>query len=302
MRLCFLLAALSLSGCATAPSILERTSYWPFERIKVQTRAVGALTLYAHRAEQATRVVVIVQSPPCSTDASLFSTGGLLWEELKGDSLLLQLERPGRLRNQPATEPDCRPALRENITAEVWASALREVLPVFEAPALPVIYIGIGPGAVPATQLAAANSRAALLLLVNASGLNPGFETVLADVHAEPSRPVQELLIAPLAPSPRTVRPATNMPATSGVPTVLVQSGDANAASALLWYSQLAARGSNPALLVVQAQGTDFGLSAGNPECFEQIMQLIATRTRDLSRPHAATLTSATCSPPAAEQ
>lgn len=310
-RYCPLFAALALAGCVSRPAILEQSAYWPFEKIRLQSASVGVLTAYAHRPPQATRAVVILQSPPCGAQMPqpadpMLSTSGILWDELKRDSLLLQLERPGALREESQPDlPDCKPALRARVTTEVWSKAVKEALSAATGKSkLPTVYIGIGKGALPATQLAASDPYAATLLIINGSGLNPGFETLLAALRRPDGSPPQDLLAgAPVAAATswrNSLRPAavTTLPK---VPTLLVQSTatrDSPLESAVLLLSQQTAAGSDTSMVVVEGLGTDFGLDSGKIECFENVMRLIAQRTREIGQPTPSALTRTFCGSP----
>ena len=285
-RVIGLAALIALSaGCAGRPVILEQSSFWPFNSVRLQTAAVGPLTAYFHDAPQPTRAVVILQSQPCTgtTAGASFGTGGILWDELKQDSLLLQLEQPGLLRNRagpPAA--DCRPELRGRIDARTWGRAIKEALAAVQQQRkldLPTVYIGIGNGALPAAQLAAADSRAMRLVIVNGVGLHPEFERLLATLHtqADASPPVTSI----------SKRVDGNAMAQVGKVATLFVHGSANrespVESALLSFSQLASGGANTAMVLIEGQGADFGLGSDRPECFENVMRLIAASTRDAS-------------------
>jgi hypothetical protein len=299
---------LTAAGCASRPVLLEQSSYWPFEKIRLQSAAVGELTVYAQRPEQAVRAVVIVQSPPCaappaqSADPRL-STAGVLWDELKHDSLLLQLERPGVRREElESGAPDCRLELAD-ITPAAWSQAVRDALNVATGDLrLPTTYIGIGEGAWPAAQLAATDPRAAMLFMVNATGLNPGFESLLAEVRNIDGAPAQDLFAG--VPDISAIRLANpDQPATLPVkvPTLLVQSTasrDSRLESALLLLSQHRTKDPEVSLLVVEGLGTDFGLDGGKIQCFENLMRLIAQRTRQEAPAGFGAITRTYCSMP----
>jgi hypothetical protein len=297
---CSLLLAWVLTGCTSAP-ILERSPYWPFERIRLQSRAVGALTVYTQRPDQAARAVVIVQSPPCGSALRpavnrTLSTAGILWDELKPDSVLLQLEPPGAGRDDDSVAPqDCWPELRTAVSTERWSRALHEALIAIEGESrLSTVYIGIGQGAQPAVELAAQDRRAAALLIVNGIGLNPHFESLLTDLQGTGA--AQDLRAGTLTPSASADRAATRpLPTPSplpsarpGVPTLLVQSTvdqSPSLESGALLLSQWAAAGGNISMIVAEGLGTDFGLDSGRIECFENMMRLIAQRARQMGPP-----------------
>jgi hypothetical protein len=292
-----MMAVIVLSGCAGQPAILEQSSFWPFNRIRLQTASVGPLTAYFHHAPQAIRAVVIVQAPPCTGEgsqpgATALSTGGILWDELKRDSLLLQLEQPGMLRGQPQpTASDCKAVLRTNMTVRTWSRAVKEVLAAIqrqEGTRLPTVYIGVGSGALPATRLAATDPNATRLLLVNGTGLHPAFERLLATLQSSP--PAQPAVdptrsaatLRPMHSSGRSLEPV-DLADLGRVSTLLVH-GNANRESpiesALLLFSQLTSGSASASMVVVNGQGADFGLSS-EPQCFEKVMQLIASGVRE---------------------
>lgn len=297
MRAALLFSLAMLAGCAGGPRVLEQSSYWPFDRVRLQTAAVGPLTVYSHRAAQASRTMVILQSPPCvkepvtPADPAL-STGGLFWDDVKADSLLLQLERPGGFRDgMQAPAPDCTPELREKLPVQRWEQAVTEVLSFMtrqREPRLPTVYLGIGQGALPAARLAARDERATLLVIVNGTGLNPGFEALLAGLRTDARTHVQDLLdgsAVSLRVAPTTATPQTFpiMPVRSTLTTLLVQSTanqESRLESSLLLLARLEAAGARASMLVIEGQGTDFGLSTGEPDCFENVMRLIAQRAR----------------------
>jgi len=287
----------ALSGCASRPVILEQTPYWPFERIRLRSTTLGEITAYAHRPAGAVRAVVILQSPPCVGARSdradpILSTGGVLWDELKRDSVLIQLERLGVQREEPQSSgTECRGAVGREVTAQTWSRAVQEVSSAVAGDSrLPTVYLGIGEGAWPAAQLAATDPRASSLLLINGTGLNPSFEALLNAVHPTDGTPAQDLLAGVAAPTPlQRRRPPLALPPLK-VPTLLVQSTgsrDSPLESALSLLSQQPAD-SKVSLLVVEGLGADFGLNTGKIECFESVMRLLAQRTRDGDRPAAA--------------
>jgi hypothetical protein len=295
--------------------MLERSNYWPFEKIRLQSAAVGELTAYAHRPAAAVRAVVIVQSPPCSAAPlpaadPVLSTGGVLWDELKRDSVVLQLEHPGK---RPTDEPiaaDCRPALRTGVSPHAWSLAIRDAFKVAAGDLrLPTVYIGIGQGAWPAAHLAASDPRASALLIVNGTGLNPRFESLLAEVRRTDRSPAQDLFTGvptttniPVGERLRRTTPAAPL---LKVPTLLIQStasNDSQLESALVLLSKHTNAdpkvSASVSLVVAEGLGTDFGLESGKIDCFENMMRLIALHARSSEQPGAGTVTRTHCGMP----
>jgi hypothetical protein len=304
-----------LAACASRPVVLERSNYWPFEKIRLQSAAVGELTAYAHRPAAAVRAVVIVQSPPCVTAPvhaadPVLSTGGVLWDELKRDSVVLQLERPGKRPDEEPAAADCRPTLRTGVTPHAWSRAIRDAFTVAAGDLrLPTVYIGIGQGAWPAAHLAASDPRASALLIINGTGLNPRFESLLAEVRRTDRPPAQDLFAGvptttniPVGERSRLTTPAAPL---LKVPTLLIQStasNDSQLESALVLLSEHANAdpkvSTGVSLVVAEGLGTDFGLDSGQIDCFANMMRLIALHARSSAQPGAGTVTRTHCGMP----
>ena len=245
-------------GCASHAVIVSSASLWPFQRLEIRTTQAGVVTAYISRPEdELRRLVVVLQSPLCQPDVpsaneTAISTAGVLWERFAKDSAFVQFERPiGRraASEEPAVQRvDCKAGSSDEDLSRAWARTVNEVVGVLRKQeslqGLPTLYLGFDRGALPAADLAVKDRHATALAFVSAR--------------------------IPEEASMRT-----------GVPVVIVQglrdeAGLVESANSL--YSRLSQQGQPVSMLTFSELGHDLGLSDDKPECFEKVMDALASQ------------------------
>lgn len=320
-----------LAGCASQPIVRSAVSYWPFQRLEIQTSAAGIVAGYFSRPEVTApqRLIVVLQAAPCvdkAAGAEAFNTSGILWEQFRSDSAFFQFERPGVRAETKATStpsevaPDyCKLVTHGQVTPELWTRTTRQAVAALRAgeglSGLATMYIGVGEGALPAARLAAEDRHAAALVLVSGTGLNHRLDRLIAALRADErslqsvNARVNEVLVKDSAQESRghaesrsafgsLSEPLQRVP---GLP-VLIVHGESDhevpLESSLALFSELAVAGRPLSMLLFANLGRDFGLSERRYECFETAMRALGERARSLehaSPPRTANLETLAC-------
>jgi hypothetical protein len=243
---------------------------WPFEQLEIQT-SVGSLVGYVSRPEQApaSRIVVALQTPPCSHGRrapDTIGTSGVVWQTFKQDAVFLQFERPGGGAGVQAQGPhsltvECDRAGRgpEN---EHWRRAIldsvRAVRDHERLPDAPTVYIGVGVGAAPALASAVRDSQARTVALVS-SVLDANVGLAVKELSSNASRAPAILLLH----------------AADDTRTPLAQAED--------FYRRLRAARLPASLVIFEHASFDFGLASSESDCLDLLAAALGEEVRAAS-------------------
>lgn len=268
------------SGCALRPEVTASRPLWPFEQVEIQT-SLGLVVGYVSRPEGSPeRIVVALQSSPCSSDAEgrppdMIGTSGIVWQQLKHDSIFLQFERPGGSGAGPQSLiVECERLDRDH-RGDYWRRAISDSVAALreyaQADDAPTVYIGFGAGATPAIAAATSDRDASTVALV--SGVfDADFAAALQALPRRSSRSRPTVLLLHAANDSRTPL-----------------------SQAQVVFDQLRSAHVPVALEVFERANHDFGLTASDADCFDILAQSLAESIRRAGSPLSEGATNTRC-------